>query len=306
MRGIHSLKPVFHPAALSPELPCLCAHGHWAGTRTDSSRPPCVTGIDLLAGYDVGNDGINASIERFIRGGRCIGVWFGLPCSSWGRARRGTPYTERTPGVRGGFPAAVRDGKHPWGLPAALLSPVDQRVLQTQNHLARVTLRLLHACRESGVTWAVENPAGSRFWSVPEFVEMVCDMSPCFPRCFSIITDYCQWGTPWRKATRVTFCGWPVRVTELAKRCHPHRCGQGQPCLPQEGSRLPVLQSPVYLSLSIITFTSVQPQLLVFIDSTRPLACLPEHQVTLFPVPRGAHHDHRHRPGDEEVAVERG
>lgn len=93
-------------------------------------------------------------------------------------------------------------------------------MLAQQNLLARVSLEIIRACLAVRIPVALENPRGSRFWMVPEYISLVAQHGD---RCCSFVTDYCQWGTQWRKATRLTCWGWPAAVEALGKRCHPCR-----------------------------------------------------------------------------------
>ena len=186
-------------------------------------------GVDILDGYDLCEQSVQAAVSSAIAAGWIISVWMGLPCNSWSRARRGRSWKERSKGRRrGGYPAALRDLTHLWGLPRDSLSPGDRRTLQMHNTLVTFALEIIDQCTQLQVPVAVENPSGSMLWLLPELQNRIVDS---LQHVRSVTTDYCCWGTPWRKRTTMTFWFWPPAVARIARVCRASRGAKGQPAL---------------------------------------------------------------------------
>eukprot|EP00959_Pyramimonas_sp_CCMP1952_P122453 2559976-Pyramimonas_sp.AAC.1 len=65
------------------------------------------------------------------------------------------------------------------------------------------------ACRMQ-VPRSMENPSTSRLWLAPPVASLVRSTRWSF-----VSTDFCQWGTPWRK--RTSFLGTYIDLTPLVK-----------------------------------------------------------------------------------------
>lgn len=183
-------------------------------------------GVDILQGYDLLRADIEAVIGELIKGGFIAGIWLATPCQGLGRARRGTPWKKRlAKGTQKGFPAAIRGRGHEWGLPVEELCPRDRQTLAQSNALIRFSLRIIEAAVSAGVPVAMENPAKSYLWTLPEVGAMLEAKG-----CARVTLDFCGYGTPWQKSTTLLFRGW-TGVGSLSKRCRAVRCGKGVPCL---------------------------------------------------------------------------
>ena len=187
-------------------------------------------GADILDGYDLCEPSMQAAVLSAIKAGWVISVWMGLPCNSWSKARRGRSWKERQ--VQGrrrsGYPAALRDFENLWGLPRDSLSPADQRTLQMHNALVTFALEVIDLCAWMQLPVAVENPGGSMLWSLPE---LQCRIHDSLQHVSSVTTDYCCWGTPWRKRTTMIFWFWPAAVASIGRVCRASRGAKGQPAI---------------------------------------------------------------------------
>ena len=63
---------------------------------------------------------------------------------------------------------------------------------------ARFTLRVMRACRESGVFYSVENPLSSSLWKWGPMSRAIRWSDTC-----SFVYDNCRFGCPWLKPTRI-------------------------------------------------------------------------------------------------------
>ena len=137
-----------------------------------------------------------------IRAGRVAGIWIGITCASWSRARRAPP------GSR--MPCALRDdGEFILGLPN--LSEKDQVKVDDGNDSLVFLCTLIDLCLKHNTMIVVENPCTSRLWIAPALVSRIL-------RCASSQNiDYCAFGETWRKRTRLI--SWVRPLTGLPPLC---------------------------------------------------------------------------------------
>ena len=109
------------------------------------------------------------------------------PCSSFSVAR------DRT--------CVIRTKEHPWGLPKQFLSLVDQEKVRVGNNCFRAAIRIIRWLNEHSIPWILENPASSKCWYLPQLRKLENS-----PNCTVVISDFCQFGTLWRKRTKF-LCG---------------------------------------------------------------------------------------------------
>ena len=64
--------------------------------------------------------------------------------------------------------------------------------------MARFTARLAREALAAGIPFIIENPQTSMLWSLPPFRRLLLD-----PRVATVDTHFCQFGKPWRKATKL-------------------------------------------------------------------------------------------------------
>ena len=149
----------------------------WASTRWD---------IKVAAAHDLTRP---SAVRRLLTALPAASwVHLGTPCASFSIARRG----------RVGRPGGpLRSRRFPMGIPG--LSEADQSRVDIGNKLLGVTLQVIRWCLRRGVPVSLENPRSSRLWQVPAVKRLVA-------RGEAVRTDYCQFGTPWRKST--TFAFW--------------------------------------------------------------------------------------------------
>ena len=132
-------------------------------------------------------------------------VFLAPPCSSWSRARRG-PKT-------GGPPPALRDSQHILGFPH--LAGRDLQCVAAGNRCMRFCARMLRECAKHSIPAGMENPRSSMIWlAMPLRGVIAATWSE------DVFVDHCQWGTRWRKPTRLLMicC---ANLDRLQRRCHP-------------------------------------------------------------------------------------
>ena len=95
-------------------------------------------------------------------------------------------------------------------------------------------------CRDFGIPVAMENPARSFLWVLPE-VEELLEQSGVS----RVVFDFSAFGAPWRKSTTLLFSDWEG-VGCLARGCHARRCKDG--------------------SLSLCQYTLAPHQVLIGVD----------------------------------------
>ena len=153
----------------------------------------CVA-IDMRFGgeHDLTGRELQQRIYGWIQAGWTIAVLAGFPCTSFSRARN----------MPGG-PPALRTSDFLSGLPG--LRAADQAKVDMGNSLLRWVLRIARACLVNGTVCILENPWTSWAWKMPGMVRLLADRRMSFTR-----SDFCCWGTPWRKATGFATCNMPT------------------------------------------------------------------------------------------------
>ncbi|CAE7480442.1 ANK1 [Symbiodinium natans] len=163
--------------------------------------------IDYGHGCDVLRTGVLSRIFKMLDTLPIVLVWFGMPGTSWSRARKDD----------GGPPPLRDDGEHILGLPD--LRRADQAKVARGNALLQVTTDLAHACRRRGIRSVIENPASSRAWLTPQIKHLQVSGAMFVP------VDYCQYKMPWRKAT-LFLCEPAEWLQPVSRTCDAHfgRC----------------------------------------------------------------------------------
>jgi hypothetical protein len=141
---------------------------------------------DILMGdsYDLLKRENQYLIFGWIKAGRVAAVWMGTPCDSMTKARN-----------RPGGPPALRNAKHPHGLPN--LRPADQAAVRVGNVLGRFSAHVLLLCCFLLIPAVIENPATSWLWSTKWMVSLQRRRNVGLAT-----TEFCQWQSlPFRKST---------------------------------------------------------------------------------------------------------
>ena len=142
-----------------------------------------------------------------VKAGKVLAVMLAPPCSSFSVAR------DRTKVIR------TRD--MPWGIPSHLLSHQDWEKIELGNACFRSCFSLIRLLDKFSVPWVLENPHSSKCWYLPFLQRWSCKS-----HVHTIVADFCQFGTPWKKRTRF-LCGNIVR--DDLHRLDQH-CGGRETC----------------------------------------------------------------------------
>ena len=139
--------------------------------------------IDIRLGSqcDLSKRRVQSHIIGWLRSGRIWCVHLGTPCTRW--------TTARTTGR-----------KEP----------------QNSLTLAVFTARVLRTCRQCGIKVSLENPSTSKLFSWPPIARELQLL-----QCQHVVTHQCQWGVPYRKATK--FATDIETLSVLSNEC---RCGK--------------------------------------------------------------------------------
>ena len=158
--------------------------------------------LDVASFFDLTRPCVVSLIQGWISSHCICAVWFGTPCTSWSRARRGPP----------GSPwCTLRSNSALDGVPG--LGKRDLERVRIGNATARVTGQLIRHCIRNDVPCALENPQTSMLWS-SRYISPLARS----PACRELSLDFCQYGARWRKSTRVLSWNcipWP----QLCKKC---------------------------------------------------------------------------------------
>ena len=142
-----------------------------------------------------------------IKSGRVLAAMLAPPCNSFSVAR------DRMKVIR------TRD--FPWGLPAGELTVSELEKVKLGNACFKSCFSIIRLLDRYRIPWILENPATSKCWSLPFFQSISVQ-----PHIHVVITDFCQYGTPWRKRTRFV-CG-NILLDDLHRVTH--MCSHGKLC----------------------------------------------------------------------------
>lgn len=174
-----------------------------AQTMCDQGQQVYPIDICLFSSRDVLQPWLEQKISTWIQQGRITFLWFGMPCTTFSRARK----------FDGLGPGPLRTLDFLSGLP--YLNKRDKAKVLEGNELMHFMLRLLKLCISHHVPFIVENPQTSMLWDMPEMQSFSAAHSPSF-----VSLDYCAYGEPWKKPTKLMFSG--LDLSSLGIRCNSH------------------------------------------------------------------------------------
>ena len=148
--------------------------------------------------HDLLSSKVQAKVRGWVRGGLVRLVWMGTPC---------TTFTTMQNMRRGG---PLRTEKFPDGVVG--LPPHQQAAVTAGNSFLRFTASILSICRRAHIPAIVENPHASGLWRHPV-------LTPVWKwkETKQFVVDYCAYGTPWRKRTRLLTM-W-ADLSQSSQRC---------------------------------------------------------------------------------------
>ena len=208
----------FATSGSSPERPlkvcfCLelfCGSARWS--RSVGRQGFYVIAIDMRYGadHDLSRRDLQQKIRGWVQAHWVIAVLAGFPCTSFSRARN----------MPGG-PPALRTTEYIAGLPG--LRACDQAKVDMGNSLLRWVVAITRACLVSKTVCILENPWTSWAWKMPSLVSLLRDKRMSFTR-----SDFCCWGTPWRKSTGFATCNMPTHG--FARACRGRKVCDNTGC----------------------------------------------------------------------------
>ena len=135
---------------------------------------------------------------------RTVGIAaYAFPCNTWSRARRG----------KGGPPPLRRDNPlEILGVDRDSLCEGDRAKLDSANKLFFWLLRILRLHIKHNVPFILENPRLSLLWKAGP-------IGPILKHCDLCDVDFCMFGTPWRKPTKLAVFNLP-EINDEMKVCH--------------------------------------------------------------------------------------
>ena len=119
-----------------------------------------------------------STLQGWIASGIVLGVWLGTPCTTWSNA-----YT--TP--------VARTRRYILGV--RKLNQKHYRAAQLGNQTMFSSGLLISACVRARVPCYLENPLTSKLFLAPQILRL--RKQTC---CQEFISDYCQYGTAWKKS----------------------------------------------------------------------------------------------------------
>ena len=145
--------------------------------------------IEILQGpdSDLTLPAVRQKLKQDSKNTNLIAVMFAPPCSSFSPAR------DRT--------SIIRTKQQPWGIDSHLLNDKDTFKVSVGNKCFRATFDVIRSLDLHKTPWILENPHASKCWYLPQLITLANR-----PHVQTVVTDFCQFGTLWRKRTRF-LCG---------------------------------------------------------------------------------------------------
>eukprot|EP00974_Lingulodinium_polyedra_P065392 6323253-Lingulodinium_polyedra.AAC.1 len=162
--------------------------------------------VKLGLEFDLCNQDVVLVLLGWIAARLVRGAWIGAPCSTWSRARR----------------RPLRDSLHIYGRDG--LNANDLFKVRVGNATLAAARRVIRSCSSYGVPCILENPATSQMWSEPQLRALLE-----LPSANAFCLDYCCFGAPWRKRTRLAgwHCSEPLGLRRLCTG-HDGKCWTGK------------------------------------------------------------------------------
>ena len=142
---------------------------------------------------------LQAKLEHMLRAGCFLSLTAGPVCASFSRA----------------ICPPVRTAAEPLGIQD--MTDSMRKKVEIGNAMANWVAAAVEICLELGITNWTENPAGSFLWRIPSWSGLISKY-----QLQSFYTDYCRWGTPWRKRTRFYGRFGAAGMTLLCECGRPH------------------------------------------------------------------------------------
>ena len=175
-------KTPLHQMLDAPGYLDLYSGSRGARAASSASGSWCLTfDVGHAAGEDLLDIGLQKRILTLIKAGAFRGLGGGPICSSFSRAVR----------------PPVRSKAFPLGLPSFRESMKDK--VESGNAHASFMCDAVEAGLEVGIPSWAENPHGSYLWDTPRWRALLDKFGPAGV----LVVDYCRFGTPWRKRTRI-------------------------------------------------------------------------------------------------------
>ena len=149
---------------------------------------------------DLTNPAILRKVLSCIKAGETLGGMLAPPCFSFSVAKDRAGVT--------------RTSQAPWGVDS--LPTAERQRLAVGNACARSAIRVIRELDRLHLPWCLENPESSKLWFLPA-LQRLLRMS----HVHAVTIDFCQYGSPWRKRTKLVFGN--LDRQDTLRLCH-RRC----------------------------------------------------------------------------------
>ncbi len=139
---------------------------------------------DLIHGadHDLTCPQVKKRLKSEIRQKRALAVMMAPVCTSFSIAR------DRT--------KVIRTRRNPWGIRNRFLTIEEQQKVKTGNDVFLTCFEIIEECLRCGIPFILENPYTSKAWYLPPMQYYLQH-----PQIHYVRSDFCQWGTRWKKPT---------------------------------------------------------------------------------------------------------
>lgn len=138
--------------------------------------------IKYGACHDLTDPKVVRRIITEIRRGKVLSVMMAPVCTSFSVAR------DRT--------KVIRNRRYPWGIPKQYLTEAEKEKVVLGNKVFKTCAKIIEELLIHGIPFILENPRSSKAWFLPVMQSLLTH-----PSIHYVVTDFCQWGTPWKKPT---------------------------------------------------------------------------------------------------------
>jgi hypothetical protein len=174
-----------------------------------SLKGPAAYVFDLTYSFDILKPRNLRALLDLIAGGRVRGVCLASPCETFSAARRAPRWSS--------YPSALRSKEHILGLSG--LNEREQFLCEQGNQLMLATARIARACIKYDIPWVLENPLSSLIWLAPPISRLLSHANVQ-----QTIVHQCQYGTPWKKPTRLYLGGLSAELLSCTCRQKGKTC----------------------------------------------------------------------------------
>ena len=175
--------------------------GHCCIAVAEGGGDACLVDLAKNSENDLGRPRVAQEIAAVVPNFDCLGI--DICCNTWSRARRAPVWSS--------MPSALRSNLHIMGLPG--LNDRDSNTVRLHNYMYRKAMKYAENSLRAGKSGWIENPRTSMLWKSAG-VRKLLKLGAVF-----VDAHFCQYGCPYKKATRFLVWGQHRHRVVLSQCC---------------------------------------------------------------------------------------